>query len=418
MTVVPKTRLRVGALGAAKVLRKTWVAVHEAGHELTAVGCRDKPRGEKCVEELHAAMPFASRPLVSDYESVVASPNVDVVYIAIPVTARHKWMLECAKQGKHVVGEKPTAVSSLELREWLQHFAAKRLLFVDGTMLSHSRRIQEVCRACREIGRLRRMEAHFAFMASEEFLRSDIRLDPAQEPMGALGDLGWYCVRYFLHLVDFALPDAVMGRVAQRSGAKHGISAFSGELLFTVAGEPVVGAFFCTFHAAHEQLVRIKGDDGIIVVHGAINPTDEAVPTFSVERTTFEGPTESPSFRREVETRRCDEDCTFQAVQLWRDVGLALMHIDPGEPPVVVPERSERWARMAWATQHVCDKLMESAQKSAEWAAVAPAEENNAIATTTTTTKPEASSTQKTAAPERAAALAQLKKQGMAVVEL
>ncbi|ESS63763.1 oxidoreductase [Trypanosoma cruzi Dm28c] len=377
MAPSPKTRIRVGVIGAAKVLRETWIAIHEAKHEITIVGCRDKLRGEKFVDELNAFIPFAKKPLVEDYETVVASSNVDVVYIPIPVTARHKWVLECAKHRKHVVCEKPTAVSSLVLQEWLRHFAAKRLLFVDGTMLSHGRRVQDVRLALREIGKLRRMEAHFAFLASEEFLQSDIRLNPAQEPMGALGDVGWYCVRYFLHMVEFVLPDAVMGRVAQCSGPKNGISAFSGELLFTVEGEPVVATFFCTYHAAYEQLVRIKGDDGIITVYGAIKPTDEDAPTFSIERNSFEGSEGTLSFHRNVEKRRCDEDYTFQMVQLWRDVGLALMRIDPEEPLVVVPEKSEQWARMVFTTQYVCDKLMESARKSAELASSLSLVDNN-----------------------------------------
>ncbi|KEG12052.1 putative oxidoreductase [Trypanosoma grayi] len=377
MTSDPKTRLRVGILGAARVLRKSWVAIHAAGHEVTAVGSRDTARAQKLIDELCVSLSLTKRPLVGSYDDVVMASGIDVVYIPIPTAARQKWMLECAKRGKHVVGEKPAAESCQQLEEWLRLFSAKRLLFVDGTMLSHGNRVHDVRRAMQEIGKLRRMEAHFAFLASDDFLQNDIRLDPALEPMGALGDLGWYCVRYFLHMVDFTMPTTVMGRVAQRSGPKNGISDFSGELVFTVDGEPVVASFFCTFHAAQEQLVRIKCDNGIITVHGAINPTDEETPTFKIERNAFEWTDGVPSFHREVETRRCAENCTHQMVQLWRNVELALLRNDPEEPLVVVPDKSAEWARMAWVTQCVCDKLLESARNTADRALTAAAAMSN-----------------------------------------
>ncbi|ORC89254.1 putative oxidoreductase [Trypanosoma theileri] len=378
MTSVPKTRLRIGVLGAARVLRKTWVAIHDAGHEITVVGCRDVSRAQKFVDELSDSVSFVNKPIVGSYEDVVMSRNVDIVYIPIPAAIRHKWVLLCAEHGKHVVCEKPAAASCKELEEWLQRLAAKRLLFIDGTMLSHGKRVHDVRHAIGEIGKLRRMEAHFTFSASDDFIQNDIRLDPALEPMGALGDLGWYCVRYFLHMVDFTLPSVAMGRVVQRSGPKNGISAFSGDLLFTVDGDPVWASFFCSFHSAHEQLVRLHGDDGMITVHGAINPTDVEVPTYTIERGTLAWSDGLPTFQREVTSRRSAEDCSFQMVQLWRDVAVALMR---GESlaAMVVPEKSGPWARSAWATQRVCEALLQSAQSSAARAAAA-------MATTTTTT--------------------------------
>ncbi|KAH9593392.1 Oxidoreductase [Trypanosoma melophagium] len=368
MTSVPKTHLRVGVLGAAKVLRKTWVAIHDAGHEMSIVGCRDVSRAQKFVDELSELVPFVNKPIVGSYEDVVTSSNVDIVYIPIPAATRNKWVLQCAKHGKHVVCEKPAAASSQELEDWLKCLAAKRLLFIDGTMLSHGKRVHDVRLAIEEIGGLRRMEAHFSFPASNDFIQNDIRLDPALEPMGALGDLGWYCVRYFLHMVDFALPSVAMGRVVQRSGPKCGISAFSGDLLFTVDGNPVWASFFCSFHAAHEQLVRLYGDNGIITIHGAINPTDAEVPTFAIVRGSLSWCEGVPTFQRTVIPRRSAEDSEFQMVQLWRNVAQALLR---GDPPAVVPEKSGPWARSAWVTQCVCDALMQSAQSSAARATTA-----------------------------------------------
>ncbi|CAM36569.1 oxidoreductase-like protein [Leishmania braziliensis MHOM/BR/75/M2904] len=353
-----KESLRVGFLGASTVARKAWLAIHRSGHRVTFIGCRDAGKGRELTERLQrdveadknakaagaGAQQLFVAPKIGSYMDVVRADNVDVVYISLPTSKRPAWIRVCAEFGKHVVSEKPAARSAAELLECLHDMASKRLLFMDGTALSHSQRLQDVCCAVAQLGGPVHINAHMSFTASPTFMANDIRLQPLLEPHGALGDLGWYCIRWILHIVDFALPTGVAGRVtecdalrdeeepgndatsyvttsvspagtpaaaaatvaSQRrpkgKSAPAAITGFEGNLEFTIptrksrdiaaaaaaeALATVTASFQCTFHDCHDQTVEIFCCDGTVIVHGAINPTAEDRPRFVVQRHTL-----------------------------------------------------------------------------------------------------------------------------------
>ncbi|KAG5478653.1 hypothetical protein LSCM1_06057 [Leishmania martiniquensis] len=349
-----KEPLRVGFLGASTVARKAWWAIHRAGHRVTFIGCRDSGRGRELSRRLQedieadsetkvagsgAQKPFVA-PSIGSYMDVVRADNVDIVYISLPTSRRPAWIRACAEYGKHVVSEKPAASSTAELVECLHDMALKRLLFMDGTAFSHSQRLQDVCRAVTQLGGAVHINAHMSFAASPTFMASDIRLQPLLEPHGALGDLGWYCIRWILHIVNLALPTGVAGRVTdcdaqreepgsdaadgttisaspvgagttaavsasqrarQKKVAPAAITGFEGYLEFTIpvfrsndvapaaaveSPATVTASFQCSFHDCHDQTVDIFCRDGNVTVHGALNPTAEDRPRFVVQRHT------------------------------------------------------------------------------------------------------------------------------------
>ncbi|GET88707.1 oxidoreductase-like protein [Leishmania tarentolae] len=344
-----KESLRVGFLGASTVARKAWLAVHRAGHRVTFIGCRDASKGRELAERLRknieadnetkkaagvCAQQSFVEPSIGSYMDVVRADNVDVVYISLPTSKRPAWIRVCAEHGKHVVSEKPAATSAAELVECLRDMASSRLLFIDGTALSHSQRLQDVCRAVAQLGGPLHINAHMSFSASPSFMANDIRLQPLLEPYGALGDLGWYCIRWILHIVDFVLPTGVGGRVtacnalqeesidgaangttssASSAGASEvaavgaserrqskrsapaAITEFEGNLEFSTraptlkdvvpeaaaeAAETITASFRCSFHDCHDQTIDIFCRDGTVTVYGAINPTAEDRPHF------------------------------------------------------------------------------------------------------------------------------------------
>jgi len=63
-----------------------------------------------------------------------------------------------------------------------------------------------VLRDGRSIGQLRRIACAFSFRQSPEFFGRNIRTDSALESHGGLGDLGSYCIRFALWLMNWQLP--------------------------------------------------------------------------------------------------------------------------------------------------------------------------------------------------------------------
>ncbi|KAL7708771.1 oxidoreductase-like protein [Lotmaria passim] len=431
-----KEPLRVGFLGASNIARKVFLAVHRAGHRVTWIGCRDEAKGaaliaalQKEVEEWNRksedadALPAFMAPRVGSYMEVVQADDVDVVYISLPTAKRTPWIHLCAEQGKHVVSEKPAAPSITELVACLQTLASRRLLFVDGTALTHGQRLQDVRRAVAQLGGPEHINAHMSFSASPSFMSGDIRMQPQLEPQGALGDLGWYCIRWILHLMDFALPTGVTGRVTEcdvlrgkeeekLSGADKSsqpktlpaITGFEGNFEFTVpttsasvsrgskavatASTVVTASFQCSFHSCHDQTVEVFCRDGTVTVYGAINPTSEDRPRFHVQRHST-APEPERATRKEgtvpnmkdvfqayehVEegenetvytTAPDEEDGMFQTVQLWRHVGESVMRLGKGEPLIADAELAKKWSTFAFVTQVVMDRALEAASQHA-----------------------------------------------------
>jgi predicted dehydrogenase len=217
-----------------------------------------------------AAVPEA----FGSYEGLLASPNVDAVYIPLPTGIRKSWVIQAAAAGKHVVCEKPCAVSVADLEEMLAACRRHRVQFMDGVMFAHSSRLAAMRRVLddgKSVGSIRRIVTAFTFCGSESFRTENIRADGALEPHGCLGDLGWYCIRFILWAMNWKMPRSVEGRciVRSRPGAGAVPMDFSGELLFDGG---VSAGFSCSFSTALQQWAMVGGSLGRLVVRDFVLP--------------------------------------------------------------------------------------------------------------------------------------------------
>ena len=127
------------------------------------------------------------------------------------------------------------------------------------------------------VGQLRRIATQFSFHGPEDFLQSNIRADSRLEPLGCLGDLGWYCIRLFLWLNDWHLPNRVSGRVLAQAGPNDDVpTEFSGEMFFR---DGISASFYCSFSVEHQQWAHISG------THGHVQLNDFVLPYFGSELT-------------------------------------------------------------------------------------------------------------------------------------
>jgi len=115
------------------------------------------------------------------------------------------WVLKALAAGKHVVIEKPTALSARDYEEILTAAYAKNKFVIDGTMFPHHPRMRAILNEVSEnevYGSIHRVQAHFTFFADQEWERRDIRASASGDPQGCLGDLGWYCIRFGLMIFE------------------------------------------------------------------------------------------------------------------------------------------------------------------------------------------------------------------------
>ncbi len=269
---------RWGILGPAQIAKKNWKAIHSSENGVvTAVASREIERSRRFIEDCQAQAAFPTPPrAVAGYEALIAAGDVDGLYIPLPTGLRKEWVLRAAAAGKHVVCEKPCAVSVADLVEMLEACRRNRVQFMDGVMFMHSRRLGLIRRALGEgsvVGRIRRISSVFSFSAPEEFFRSNIRVHTGLEPHGCLGDLGWYCIRFALWVMEGTLPRQVTGRILSehQSPLSPGpaLTEFSGELFFD---DGVSGDFYCSFVTGLAQWADIIGTSGYLHVPDFVLP--------------------------------------------------------------------------------------------------------------------------------------------------
>ena len=346
------TKLRFGILGTAGIAKKNWRAIRDSGNaSVSAVASRDAGRSGKFIAECQAAEPFEAAPKsLGSYEELIASRDVDAVYVPLPTGLRKEWVLRAAAAGKHVVCEKPCGLNAADVGEMIEACRRNRVQFMDGVMFMHHRRLEKmraVLDDAQSIGRIKRMSSMFSFAGNGSFFESNIRIHSGLEPAGCLGDLGWYCIRISLWAMNWQLPKEVSGRVLSQRGARNSPGPaptdFSAELVFN---DDTSASFFCSFLVEMQQWVQISGTKGYLRLPDFVHPHSIHEPTFETNRT--------------ITTVKCC-DCTgphtdsktmAQDTNLFRNFASAAQS----------GKLNEDWPMWALKTQQVMDACLESSK--------------------------------------------------------
>jgi predicted dehydrogenase len=106
---------RWGILSTARIGREQVIPqLQDSGNGVvTAIASRDHARARALADRFGAPLAFWS------YEDLLASDQVDGVYIPLPTSQHIEWSIRAAQAGKHVLCEKPIACMRMKLRRWL-----------------------------------------------------------------------------------------------------------------------------------------------------------------------------------------------------------------------------------------------------------------------------------------------------------
>ena len=361
ITIEFMNKLRIGLMSTANIGRQNWKAVFNSGNAIvTAVASRDGGRSREFIRKCQGEFPFAAEPAAfGSYEELLASPDVDAVYIPVPTGLRKEWVLRAAAAGKHVVCEKPCGVSFADVQEMADACRKNRVQFMDGVMFMHNprlNRIREVLDDGRSIGPMRRISSAFSFLGTGRFSDNNIRVDGRLEPAGCLGDLGWYCIRFTLWALNWQLPHTVTGRILSQSepvgGRKPAPTEFSAELFFD---NGVSAGFYSSFLAAQQQWVFVGGRDGWLRVPDFVHPFNGREPAFEVNRTEIRVPAAAGA---QAPTPGSDPaelgHATAQNTVMFRNFANQIFS----------GRLDEEWPMWALKTQQVLDACLEAARKN------------------------------------------------------
>src|SRR5262245_11200876 len=177
---MPEPLCRWGILGTARIARKNWKAIRNAGNStLVTVASRERERARCFIAECQADVPLTPEPVpCGSYQELLDRRDVDAVYIPLPTGIRKEWVIQAARAGKHILCEQPCGLSSADVRAMLDTCRENRVQFMDGVMFMHSQRLpllRQILDDGKSVGTVRRITCQFSFKAADDFLTTNIR---------------------------------------------------------------------------------------------------------------------------------------------------------------------------------------------------------------------------------------------------
>lgn len=259
MTPDPPNRLRWGILGTGNIASQfANDLAHSATGTLRGVASRDPAKAARWLTSLHDPQPPSCTPF-PDYQSLLHSPEIDAVYIALPNTLHSEWTSRAIRAGKHVLCEKPLAITAAEAEALFELARAQEVVLIEGFMYRahpQTQLLRETLTSGR-IGKLRLMQINFCF--DRPATREDSRYHP-DEGGGSLMDVGCYCLDLARYLTGEE-PDHANG-LAHRHD--FGVDdCFAGSMVFP--GGTLV-SFVSGMTITTDQITRLYGTEGWIEI--------------------------------------------------------------------------------------------------------------------------------------------------------
>ena len=227
-------------------------------NQLEAVASRSLEKARKYAREWNIPRAFGS------YEEMLADPQIDVVYISLPNGLHAEWTIKAAQAGKHILCEKPLALSEQELDAMQAAASRAGVVLAEAFMYRHHPQTLKVKQLVTdgEIGDLQLVRGCFTFNLQNP---GDVRL-AAELGGGSIWDVGCYPISYARFLVG-AEPREVFGW--QYSSAAGVDLTFAGQMRFP--GD-VYAQFDSGFRTPFRAHIEVVGSTGSLLIPTPFKP--------------------------------------------------------------------------------------------------------------------------------------------------
>lgn len=271
--------LRIGILGAARIANAFIAGARLcASVEIVAVASRDASRAEE-----FARAHGISRAL--SYEQLLAAPDIDAVYIPLPHHLHAQWSIAAVRAGKHVLCEKPLALSEGEAIAMFDAADAAGVVLLEGYPYLYQPLMQDIERviAASTIGSIQSIHAACGFTLNNP---GDFRLH-AQMGGGALFDAGCYAVS-FVRQITGTRPIRINAVAQWQDGIDQTLAAtleFSSGAIAQVS---------CSFVTGLHRFAVVAGTAGVLETEYQNHTIRSPTPHFRLRRgSDWRNPTES-----------------------------------------------------------------------------------------------------------------------------
>lgn len=242
--------VRWGVLGAARIALDKVIPSMQEGQRsrVVAIASRSAERAQAAARALEIDRAYDS------YEALIADPDVEAIYNPLPNHLHVPWSIRAVEAGKHVLCEKPIALSAAEARELRDAARRAGVLVGEAFMVRchpqwiETRRLVENGR----IGALQLVHGHFSYPRREA---SDVR-SRVEYGGGALLDIGCYPILIARWMFG---SEPVAAVAAIERDPEYNVDRITSGLLRFDSG---VASFDCGGAMVPHQRVELFGDRG------------------------------------------------------------------------------------------------------------------------------------------------------------
>ena len=252
--------LNWGLLSTARINRALIppLQVSKRNH-LLAVASRTQEGADKYAREHKISRAYGT------YEALLADPEIDVIYNPLPNHLHAEWTIKAVEAGKHVLCEKPLALSVDEV-DAMQAAARKHdRVVAEAFMYRHhaqTLKVQELVQNG-SLGALKLIRGSFSFVLARE---GDVRLDPAMGG-GSIWDVGCYPISYARTIVGAAPLEVFGWQVTGPTGIDE---TFVGQMRFDY---DIHAQFDCSFAIPFHTFMEVVGSEGMLNIPNPFLPT-------------------------------------------------------------------------------------------------------------------------------------------------
>jgi len=198
------------------------------------------------------------------YETLLADPEIDVIYNSLPNNLHAEWTIKALRAGKHVLCEKPIALSLAEVDEMASVAKETGKILAEAFMYRHhaqTLKVKEIVDSG-ALGKLQFIKGAFTFTLTREGNYRQIK----EMGGGSIWDVGCYPISYARTIVGEE-PVEVFGWQIEGPGGSD--DSFIGQMRFA---NGVHAQFDSGFKSPSRSYIEIVGSDAVLKIPSAFKP--------------------------------------------------------------------------------------------------------------------------------------------------
>ena len=245
--------IKWGILGTGRIAGVLATALKVVENsELWAVSSRTETKALEFAAQYHIPKAYGS------YETLLADPEIDIIYIATPHNLHLEYALLAMNHGKHVLCEKPLAVNEKEVRQMVEKANEKQLFLMEALWSRFLPRIIKVKELVDsgEIGDIQLLTASFCFKSSHSPEQRHFNINLCG---GTVLDTGIYNI--FLSYLLLGIPENIVSMSSLNNQGADVSSSYT----FKYPNE-ALAVMHSSFLFKSPILAEIHGTSGSIVL--------------------------------------------------------------------------------------------------------------------------------------------------------